>query len=531
MAAELLPELRQHITRYLDFETLKVFSLVCKVWYLDAYPILWDRFSCKVPWWCSMTPEEYEVWLEIIRRNASSFKHIYHDECDEPISPRIRDLLLDRCHDLATIDAAVAVTDFQNPYHYWEGTLEPLIEQNRASLRRLGLRVDRDLLMTPLQLPALLARLPHLRSLELGVPGMTVEDLISVLNACQSSLECLELFSNLRRRKKLEQEDSATQPYRSPTTTTATTPLRLRHLRIHYPCFEGTLEDLLSCLEAHSLEELQLDTVFPLRMIPIPSNPLWLLTHLHLQTMDPCPEMVLPEIFNTIQPHHLHYVYLGSVDTGCTAKLIEQQHQSLESLHVTFIQDHTGALADILATCSKLKRLFFSAPPFVDIRTLIDPQKPWVCTGLEVFEGCFGLSPLPVTSPPPSVSDANNDAGYYSQLEDQFMQRLGQLTKLRHLAQQHDFNGDVIDAGLNKNIMTWSLSSGLAHLSNLTNLRKLEFSNRHLPEGMGIPEMMFIKGHWHNLRELKCNYIPNARVRHWPAAEWPELIVTLNWWE
>ncbi|KAK3806658.1 MAG: hypothetical protein J3Q66DRAFT_406795 [Benniella sp.] len=529
-----LPELRQHIAQYFDFDTLKAFSLVCKAWYHDARPLLWKHFSCKISRECSSSPEEYALWLDTIRRNANSFRHIcYNYSHFKPVASEICNLLLDQCHGLVTIGGNVTMTDAQDPSPYWKATLMPLIKQNRVSLQRLQLRVATGLSNRSLKLRTLVANLPCLRSLELGALEMTLEDLLLILDACPDSLECLELLSYLGRRKNLDQGDSVSQLHHSSTSMAMC--LRLKHLRIRDGCDDGILEDLLSRLAAHSLEELQLDAVFPLPTIPILQNALWRLTHLHLSYMFPSADLILPALLDAIHPHQLRSVHLSDMDTECTAKLIEKQHQSLSSLNVTFEQGHTGALGDILATCGKLKRLSFSADPFVDVRILIDPQKPWVCTELETFEGHFGLftssipqqHPLSVVSPllalplgPPSCfySLFKENDEHERKTEDLFMRRLGQLTKLRFVHRQCDKRS--------MNTMKWSLASGLNHLNGLANLQTLKY-DEILPKGIGIHEMMFIKQHWHSLQEVVCHAL-NSTTEEWLVTNWPRLKVTMT---
>ncbi|KAK3806655.1 MAG: hypothetical protein J3Q66DRAFT_115641 [Benniella sp.] len=130
---ELPPELREYIVQYLDFTTLKYFSLVCRAWRLSAHPALWKHFSCKVRRVNLTSSEEYTVWLETIRKNAHSFKHIY-DIKNDVRTPEIGELLLDRCHSLVTVEAASIRRDTQNTPRFWEEALGPLIERNWPSL-------------------------------------------------------------------------------------------------------------------------------------------------------------------------------------------------------------------------------------------------------------------------------------------------------------------------------------------------------------------------------------------------------------
>ncbi|KAK3806645.1 MAG: hypothetical protein J3Q66DRAFT_406781 [Benniella sp.] len=275
-------------------------------------------------------------------------------------------------------------------------------------------------------LPGLLASLSSLQSLELDVPYMRVENLLSVLDACPSSLQHLDLGSHLQRR--ITVQDSIAHPNHSPTTTA--TSIRLKRLRIRGVCSRDTLEDILSHLAAHSLEELLLDSVLPHRTSSILRGALWRLTNLCLVAGNYGHEKVLPQIMDAIHPHHLRHVYLGDVDTESIAKLIGEQHGSLETLKLTFAQDHAAVLADVLARCTKLKKLIFTSQPFVDVRALIDPQRPWVCFDLEVFDGHFGLTCRPLLR---SGSKEKIDVERLRQIENQFMQRLGQLVKLRKL--------------------------------------------------------------------------------------------------
>jgi hypothetical protein len=135
-----LPELRQHIARYLDLDSLKACSLVCKAWHLDFHTVLWRRFSYKVPQSLSESTGELSRWLDIASRKAYLFRHVYHKESRRAMVPEISDILLDRCHGLITIEAFVGGVKGGDPVRYWEETLRLLIEQNKVSLRRLQLR-------------------------------------------------------------------------------------------------------------------------------------------------------------------------------------------------------------------------------------------------------------------------------------------------------------------------------------------------------------------------------------------------------
>ena len=221
------------------------------------------------------------------------------------------------------------------------------------------------------------------------------------------------------------------------------------------------MEDVLSRLAAHSLQNLQISTAYSLRISPTVRDALWRLTSFHLQELQSGHEWALPGILEAIHPHQLRRVYVYRTNTESTAMLIEKQHQSLESLTLHLEEDHAGALADILATCGRLKSVTFSVPPFVDIRTLIDPQKPWVCTELEIIKGYLGL-PRPLR---PLASDKSIEVTTSEWIEEQFMRRLGRLTNLRCL-EQNEYYLSTVCASLmrEKGIMEWSLASGLAHL-------------------------------------------------------------------
>jgi hypothetical protein len=247
--------------------------------------------------------------------------------------------------------------------------------------------------------------------------------------------------------------------------------------------------------------------------------------------MSPVIERALPGILDSIHPHQLRHVNLGSMDTRNIMTLIEQQHQSLESLSIHFMDGHEGALAEIMTTCVSLRSLNFSTQPFVNIRTLIDAQKPWVCTRLEVFEGCFGLSP----PRPLASSDFNDNLGAMlaKQFEKLFMRRLGRLTNLRSIVQKRKperqyFYDPVSRKWMEKRVMRWSLDSGLVHLQGLVNLQTFKVLDRGMPTGMGVPEMMFIKQHWRSLKELACSDVGGVDVQEWLANEWPELKVSMS---
>jgi len=210
---------------------------------------------------------------------------------------------------------------------------------------------------------------------------------------------------------------------------------------------------------------------------------------------------------------------------------VQKHHQSLESLVTEFVRGQSRALGDILATCCNLKYLKFGAEPLVDIRALVDPQRPWVCSELEVFEGYFGLPPSP--PPPPIISNQEEDGKVAptDQVEDLFMQRVGQLKKLRRFAKSTDTMGYFFSdypLDMEADAMTWTLSSGLGHLADLVNLEWLEFLDGDLPAGIEIAELLFMKQHWHSLQGLACYNIDAAEVQEWLAIEWPELEVKLR---
>jgi len=443
---------------------------------------------------------------------------------------------------------------------YWEGTLRPLIERNKTSLRRLQLREATQISMTSLQLPSLLAGLSSLQSLELELGAVsTLEDLFPILDACSTSLARLDLRTKLQRRMA-NQGDSAGDQENSLQSlthqaTTNTSPLRLKHLGIHGTCYDGTLEYILSHVAFHSLESLQVVSIEGKQFSQVPPtlrDTLSRLTDLRIDSVKRDPDLreshtpFFPVLLGAIPPHQLRKVRLDAMETMCIDLLIEQQHQSLESLNVVVSKGHEEALGDILATCRKIKSLNFGAEPKADIRTLVDPQRPWVCTELENFEGHFGLYP-----PPPSLASiANNVGGRLGQMdeeaeekdtisdpvtldqgdpvEDLFMQRLGQLTKLRRLVQSWDslghLFGDYPDY-VKGETMAWALSSGLRHLAHLADLEWIEFLDLDLPAGIGIPELVFIKQHWLSLKGLSCNNMRAVEVQEWLATEWPELQV------
>ncbi|KAK3806664.1 MAG: hypothetical protein J3Q66DRAFT_445255 [Benniella sp.] len=495
-----LPELRHRIAQHLDFDTLKAFSVVCKAWYLDAQPILWGHFGCTVPQERSVSPEEYAFWLDAIRKNAISFRDIWYYSYMEPIALEICDILLGQCHSLVSITMRISSSLFQGPICHLEETLRPLIAQNSVTLRRLEFHYNRNEDLPLTILLSLLSSLPHLRSLELDTNMMMVEDVYSILDGCPSSLERFSLNATLTRSNELDQGDSVNNPDYSSIPSNAR-PLRIKQLRLAGSAFKGTMEGILSRLAAHSLELLWIDAAYCLQISPTVRDALWRLTSLTVHEKQSGHERALPGILEAIHPHQLRRAYVYRMDSECIAKLIEKQHQSLELLSVQLEKGHTGALADILATCGRLKRLIFSGLPFVNIGTLIDPQKPWVCTELEDFEGDFGLS-IPI-EPHPLVSDNDVDA---TSIEEQFMRRLGRLTNLRCVVQK-DHGGDMVfdpvtGERMERWSMEWSLASGLEHLQGLVHLRTFKILDQDPRKWIGVPEMMFIKQHWHSLREM-----------------------------
>ena len=521
-----LSELIRPIAQYLDFATLKAVSLVCKAWYLDAQPFLWSRFKCQVPQECSVSPEKYALWLDTIRKNAISFRDIWYLGSKEPTTPEIFDILLGRCHSLVSIRMHISSSHFQSPAGCWEDTIRSLIERNKVTLQKLYMRLIGDLPVT--FLPIMLANLPHLRSLELSSTNMMImEDIFSILDGCPSSLERFFPGIMLTRRRELSQGDSVHHPDYSSIPSIAT-PLRLKYLRLPFSRIEGSIECILSRVAVHSLQEFHIEPRYCLRISPTVRDALWRLTSLHVRDRLLGDELALPGILEAIHPHQLCRVDVDSMTTECIAKLIEKQHQSLETLTVCFDQDHTGALADILATCGRLKHLTFTTWPFVNIETLIDPQKPWVCTELEVFKGYFGLAlPIEPQLIGPLASNKSVDVKTSRRIEEQFMRRLGRLTNLRHV-EQNVYHGSAVSGHLQsermeKRVMEWSLATGLEHLQGLVRLRRFTAFDQDPRKWIGVPEMIFIKQHWHSLKEMVCYDVGDIDVQKWLATEWPEL--------
>ncbi|KAK3821719.1 MAG: hypothetical protein J3Q66DRAFT_334090 [Benniella sp.] len=525
-----LSELRQRIARHLDLATLKACSLVCKAWHLDFDPFLWECFTYQAPKRRIEAPEEFAAWLDITSKKAHLFRHIPDRLTKKSMPPEIRDILLDRCHGLITIEVSIVYGREPDTVRYWEGTLRPLIEQNKTSLQRLLLREYEPISVTSLQLPSLLAGLPHLQSFDL-LQELTLEDLLPILEACPNSLERLTLLiQRSTQRRRL---------------ATDTAPFRLKHLSIQGNCEDGALAEILSRVAIHSLESLliqaTIDDQFFLPMTPTLKDMLSRLTDLDIRRLEPNFVKAFLMLLAAIPPHQLRNVRSDAMGTECVAMLIQEQHRSLESLRVSFQWGHSRALGDILATCRKLKNLTFRSEPLIDIRTWIDPQRPWVCTELEVFEGHFGLPPVPRPSDSNMIDaehseqkqeDDDENVATTDQVENIFMERLGQLTKLRRLAQgfgvwRHFAYSSMRD--MNKNVMAWTLSSGLRHLKDLVNLRWLEFFDENLPASIGIPELMFMKHRWHNLQGLACYRIDAIEIEEWLATEWPELEVKLRY--
>ena len=102
------------------------------------------------------------------------------------------------------------------------------------------------------------------------------------------------------------------------------------------------------------------------------------------------------------------------------------------------------------------------------------------------------------------------------------MRCLGRLTNLRCIVQRSRSKDITFDLVTRKwrdmGGMEWSLASGLVHLHGFVNLRTFHILG-YLREWIGVPEMMFIKQHWHNLKEMECNDVGEI-VQKWMATEW-----------
>jgi hypothetical protein len=162
-------------------------------------------------------------------------------------------------------------------------------------------------------LPSLLASQPRLRSLELFADTMMVEEVFSIMDGCQSSLERFNLYANLtRRRNKLDQGDSVNDPEYS-SIPSVTTSLQLKCLHMPYSDIQGTMEGILSRVAVHSLQEFEIEPRYCLRISPTVRDALWRLTSLTVTEKQSGHEWALPGILEAIHPHQLCQVSVGRV--------------------------------------------------------------------------------------------------------------------------------------------------------------------------------------------------------------------------
>ncbi|KAF9154106.1 hypothetical protein DFQ26_000351 [Actinomortierella ambigua] len=217
-----------------------------------------------------------------------------------------------------------------------------------------------------------------------------------------------------------------------------------------------------------------------------------------------------------------------------TLEALWQHHgPSLEALRVTKCMDNVTSqdLAAVVAACPRLKVLHlrnWSGNTALMARDIVSTVSggaigAWPKTGWS----CYNLVELRVTiagicTTPQSGCPVHEDC---QTLQREVYRLFSRLTHLR-----------VLDVGCRSSIarvdlrqkggLEWTLASGMGQLHTLRGLEEL--SARHMENGVGVPELEWMKEHWPRLNcveGLITGRVKENEVETWLRERWP----TLSW--
>ncbi|KAG0238126.1 hypothetical protein BGW42_007117 [Actinomortierella wolfii] len=95
-----LSEIRFHVATFLTHTDHKTCSLVCKVWYQDFSPLVWESINVRKS--LALNTEDYTKWLSCVRTHARWFKYLDYPH-DTLVPQELHDILLDQCRSLKSV--------------------------------------------------------------------------------------------------------------------------------------------------------------------------------------------------------------------------------------------------------------------------------------------------------------------------------------------------------------------------------------------------------------------------------------------
>ncbi|KAG0242782.1 hypothetical protein BGW41_003458 [Actinomortierella wolfii] len=511
-----LVELRLHVAKYLDIDSLRACAVVCKEWHQDFQPQIWQYYSVKIP----ENNEYMEQCLESIRLNINWIQNLRStkDLSEYSKAPELYDLLTAQCRSLVSLH-------MQIDDEVQLGRCLILLEQNKATLQRVNVRF-RPQRWPPSkdhQIAGALLALTSLRELELYFTALSIGTIMDILNA-NSWVQSIQLkfyTPQVLTSQAIETLDN------SPLLCEDMPAVRLKQFALEGVCHDPTLVALLKrCpqlerLFLNSLSEDVLEAICQLFRDRHFSR----LKNLGLDAASK--ELCIPKIVHAVPPHQLTTIYLWFPKISTVRHLVQSQHQTLEDIKLDIDRGEGSSLGDILFGCSRLKRLYFTVEQGgVEIRSVIG--QPWVCTQLEKLEVAFVLDNECTDTNLLEIASAEKEYLAPGRKECEqamivFMARFGQLKQLRYI----DFHPGHYIFYSPPTPLPWSMSNGLDRLAEFSRLETIRLCKKYeLP--FGIPELQFIKQHWTSLKVVRCGVISSVEIREWLKDEWPELKILFS---
>ncbi|KAG0259808.1 hypothetical protein DFQ27_003892 [Actinomortierella ambigua] len=514
-------EPRVLLVRYLDTYDLKACALVNKAWHFDFQPFVWHTVSASFPEFRDPSYRNRIAWLNSIRNNAASIRHLTSLSWDARIDPDLYAVLIKCSHGLSSIRVgAKDEPEFSD--------MMDLIKAN-TRLQKVHVQAQRPTFFNPVDSKLLLTALTgHHRLSELTLAwSLTVVSALQLLEACPSlkSLCIVNLdFSPTPTRTLL--------PNARPTS-------RLSHLSITCKTsFDGFIGngcraealsaflDYCPALEALSLHG-PLETPSGFETVEyLLRGRLQRLTSLVWTSHFPQSDCI--GILNSVPPQQLRHVELSQLMDHQFTTLIEKHFQSLEFLDANVLVSTTAEMAGLFTKCQRLRVLKINSTCDFEVRHLID--RPWtICSTLEELSFRFSIQ-RPCLDDGltryAAVEKAHEGVGLmeWQQAERVFMKRLGECVRLQSYSCLFKKGRDSSpEVGTSKGL-SWHLSSGLAHLSRLSQLERIDFGER--PFVPYKEDLQFMKENWPLLRVIKCSgWERGYETRQWVQDNWPTLIV------
>ncbi|KAG0261929.1 hypothetical protein DFQ27_002701 [Actinomortierella ambigua] len=527
-----ISELRQYVARFLDVESLRACALVNKSWHDDFQPMVWRTY------WIiarrlsdnnspsnthgkdgkdGTDSKDLKTWVAVTGKHAHLFRCLrrreYRDEC--PVPRAIYDTLLEHCHSLVQIDAWVKNLD------EW-AMLRELVRVN-PGLQRVTLRYRKDSLydegLSTVFLPAndwksYGRKEIYIEGAVITAPTYPPQRLGDEGNSDNNNNNNSNNNNNGdNSSSRLDHNDKAAAGL-------AMLSSRLCKLAISGRCHDASLIELLE--QCPSLTRLEVpllsEPVYERLCQAFETGRLSQVIKVSLrESSRTWPSLATLHVLRAIPQHQLRKVRLRNMGLREIQVLVERQHQSLESVVVQGAPQETPMA--LLASCPRLKTLYVSGTGFIDVRHLL--AQPWVCAPrLEKLEVNIRLErPCKdsvlmdhASAEKALVAPGRTEA---EQTEIMWMTRLGQCRLLREAVIS-------MPCSPKSEQLSWSLASGLNRLCELSHLEMLAFGDWVT---LGVPELRFIKDHWHSLKSLPQLDVRPHASRQWLQENWRHLHV------